>query len=116
MRGMIAIDTMHSRIRLGTGLSGLAALVLVALALLLPASASAQDCVGPTGDQYCPNTQVLTGSGSGSGGDPQDPSATAAGGLPFTGFDIALSLVAGAGLLGAGLVLRRASRSRDVAG
>jgi hypothetical protein len=117
---MIAIDTKNSRIGFGAGICGLAALLLVGLALVLPAAASAQasgqDCAGPTGDQYCPNTQVLTGSGSGSGGDPQDPSGTASGGLPFTGFDIALSLAAGAGLLGAGLALRRASRARDVTG
>jgi hypothetical protein len=113
---MIAIDTKNSRVGFGSGICGLAALVFVGLALLLPAAASAQDCAGPTGDQYCPNTQVLTGSGSGSGGDPQDPSATASGGLPFTGFDIALSLAAGAGLLGAGLALRRANRARDIAG
>jgi hypothetical protein len=113
---MIAIDTKNSRIGFGSGVCGLAALLFVGLALLLPAAASAQDCAGPTGDQYCPNTQVLTGSGSGSGGDPQDPSATASGGLPFTGFDVALSLAAGAGLLGAGLALRRASRARDIAG
>jgi hypothetical protein len=113
---MIAIDTKNSRVGFGSGICGLAALLFVGLALLLPAAASAQDCAGPTGDQYCPNTQVLTGSGSGSGGDPQDPSATASGGLPFTGFDIALSLAAGAGLLGAGLALRRANRTRDIAG
>ena len=113
---MIEIDTKNSRIGFGSGICGLAALVFVGLALLLPAAASAQDCAGPTGDQYCPNTQVLTGSGSGSGGDPQDPGATASGGLPFTGFDIALSLAAGAGLLGAGLALRRANRARDIAG
>lgn len=113
---MIAIDTKNSRIGFGSGICGLAALLFVGLALLLPAAASAQDCAGPTGDQYCPNTQVLTGSGSGSGGDPQDPGATASGGLPFTGFDIALSLAAGAGLLGAGLALRRANRARDIAG
>jgi hypothetical protein len=114
---MIAIDTKNSRNRVGSGICGLAALLFVGLALLLPAAANAQDCAGPTGDQYCPNTQVLTGSGSGSGGgDPQDPSGTASGGLPFTGFDIALSLAAGAGLLGAGLALRRAGRARDITG
>lgn len=115
-RGMIAIDTMHSSIRPGSAIGAAAALLLVGLALLLPASAGAQDCAGPTGDQYCPNTQVLTGGGSGSGGDPADPSATGAGGLPFTGLDLALSLAAGAGLLGAGLALRRMSSSRDAAG
>ena len=87
---------------------------IVALALIAPATSGAQDknCSGPTGDQYCPNTQVLTGSGSG-----EDPgSADPAGGLPFTGFDIGLSLAAAAGLLGAGLALRRAGRSRGSAG
>jgi hypothetical protein len=88
------------------------AAAIVALALIVPAGAGAQEknCSGPTGDQYCPNTQVLTGSGSG-----EDPgsaeSADPSGGLPFTGFDIGLSLAAAAGLLGAGLVLRRVGRS-----
>jgi hypothetical protein len=113
---MIEIDTLNSRSGLITGLRGLAALALVGAALLLPASASTQDCAGPTGDQYCPNTQVLTGSGSGSGGDPVDPSSASGGALPFTGFDLALTVAAGAGLLGAGFVLRRASRSRSAAG
>jgi hypothetical protein len=87
---------------------------VVVLALALPASAAAQgtDCAGPTGDQYCPQTEVLT-----SGGGSDDPSASAdpAEGLPFTGFDVALALVAGAGLLGAGLTLRRMNRSRGTA-
>jgi hypothetical protein len=90
------------------------AAAIVALALIAPATAGAQDrdCTGPTGDQYCPQTQVLTGSGSG-----EDPgSADPAGGLPFTGFDIALSLAAGVGLLGAGLALRHAGRSRSTSG
>jgi hypothetical protein len=90
------------------------AAAIVAMALIVPAASVAADknCTGPTGDQYCPNTQVLTGSGSGSDPGSADPS----GGLPFTGFDIALTLAAGAGLLGAGLVLRRAGRSRSAAG
>jgi hypothetical protein len=98
----------------GKGICGLGAALLVALLLAFPAAAGAQeDCAGPTGDQYCPKTEILTGSG-GDSADPQDPgSASASGGLPFTGFDVALSLVAGAGLLGAGLVMRRAARDRD---
>jgi hypothetical protein len=90
---------------------------IVALALIAPATSGAQDkdCSGPTGDQYCPNTQVLTGGGSAEDPGSADP-ADAAGGLPFTGFDIGLSLAAAAGLLGAGLALRRAGRSRGSAG
>jgi hypothetical protein len=91
--------------------------LLAAVALMVPATAGAQDsdCIGPTGDQYCPNTQILTGSGSDSSDpvDPADPGSSAT--LPFTGFDLALSLAAAAGLLGAGFVLRRASRSRGTA-
>ena len=103
---------------LAKGFRALMAVALVSAALLFPAAAAAQqDCSGPAGDQYCPKTEVLTGGGGGSGGDtgdPQDPSGTSAG-LPFTGFDIALSVAAGAGLLGAGLALRRASRARGAA-
>ena len=84
----------------------MAAAVLAALALAFPVTAGAEPkCDGPTGDQYCPDTQVLTASGSGGDSDP-----SSGGGLPFTGFDLALSLAAGAGLLGAGLALHRASR------
>jgi hypothetical protein len=102
------------------GFRGLAVLGLTVLALAFPAAAGAQgqqDCAGPTGDQYCPPIQ-LTASGSGEDpGDPGDPgTGSSSGGLPFTGLDLALSLAAGAGLLGAGLVLRRASRSSDAAG
>jgi hypothetical protein len=98
----------------GRGLRALMAVAMTAAALLFPAAAGAQqDCTGPTGDQYCPNTEILTGSGSGSG-DPQDPQGPSgsSSALPFTGFDVALTLAAGAGLLGAGLALRRASQAR----
>ena len=101
------------------GAQGLAVLGLAVIALALPATAGAQggqDCAGPTGDQYCPPIE-LTATGSGSGEDPGDPgTGTSSGGLPFTGLDLALSLAAGAGLLGAGLALRRASRSSDASG
>jgi hypothetical protein len=107
------VDTRHSPNRLVKGISALATVVLTLAALSLPAVAGAQqDCTGPTGDQYCPNTETLTASGSGGSADPQDPSGQSSG-LPFTGFDVALSLAAGAGLLGAGLALRRASQARD---
>ena len=118
--GVTQMDTRSAMDGLAKRFLGLATLALVGAALLFPAAAGAQaakDCTGPAGDQYCPKTEVLrSGGGSGGGaGDPGDPSGTSAG-LPFTGFDLALSLAAGAGLLGAGFALRRASRARDAAG
>ncbi len=101
----------HRTTALSTGARGFAAVLLVALALVFPAAAAAaqgQDCAGPTGDQYCPHTQILTGSGSGEDPGTGDPSSD----LPFTGLDLTLSLVAAAGLLGAGVALRRFSHSR----
>lgn len=83
---------------------------VAALALGLPGPALGQelDCAGPTGDQYCPPTEVLTGSGSGTGDPPGD-----SGSLPFTGLDLGLTLAAAAGLLGAGAAVRRASRASE---
>lgn len=87
--------------RLTAAIAAIAAATLFAL----PAPAGAAECDGPTGDQYCPETQVLTGGGSGTATDP-----SGGGGLPFTGLDLGITLVAGAGLLGAGFALRRVSR------
>jgi hypothetical protein len=86
--------------RLSVALATVAAGVLFAF----PAGAAAQECDGPTGDQYCEPTDVLTASGSASS-DPGDPDA--AGGLPFTGLDLGLAAIAGGVLLGAGVALRR---------
>ena len=91
---------------------GVAALI-AAFAFAAPASAGTQDCTGPTGDQYCPETEILTGSGTASANPPA--SAEPGGALPFTGLDLALSVFAGAGLLGAGLALRQAGRPQDAA-
>jgi hypothetical protein len=99
---------------LAKGARSLAAALLVALALAFPAAAAAEgqgDCAGPAGDQYCPQTQILTGSGSGDDSGGGDGS----GDLPFTGLDLTLSLVAAAGLLGAGVALRRVSHTRGSA-
>lgn len=56
-------------------------------------------------------TAAATGSGTGSlgTGDPSDPA------LPFTGLEVALLGVVGAGLLALGLGMRRFSRSPDTA-
>ena len=91
----------------------MAAVLLVALALVFPAAdaAEGQDCASPTGDQYCPHTQILTGSGS----DESPGAGDTSGDLPFTGLDLTLSLVVAAGLLGAGVALNRAVRTRGAA-
>ncbi len=61
-------------------------------------AANAADCVipSPTQDQYCP---------------PAPPPATDRGGLPFSGYDVGLAALAAVGLVGAGVGLRKASRT-----
>jgi hypothetical protein len=96
----------HVGIRMKKRLSAATAALVAGVLFALPAPAGAADanCAGPTGDQYCDNTQVLTASGAGSS-ESTDP-----GGLPFTGLDLGLTVAAGAALLGAGVALRRVSR------
>ena len=99
-------------IELPKGARSVAAVLLVALALAFPAAAVAagqDDCAGPAGDQYCPQTQILTGSGSDSGDGPG--SGDASGDLPFTGLDLGIIAALGAVLVGTGLVLRRSTRA-----
>jgi hypothetical protein len=78
------------------------ALILV-LALAFPALSFAQTTPGD--DVYDPadkRSQVeVSASGGGGGGD--------GGGLPFTGLEVGLVALAGAAVLGTGLVIRRAS-------
>jgi hypothetical protein len=72
-------------------------LLVVAIALVvlaLPAAASAQT---PAQDVYDPKDLKVQGSD--------------AGGVPFTGLDIAVVVLAGAALLGTGVAIRRAARS-----
>lgn len=94
----------------------IALIAMFAVAVAAPA-AFAQD---PTDEQY--GNGVL---GVAAGGDSADDPATAAGGdeeasasatiteLPFTGLDIAAIAAIGAGLIGAGFVVRRAAHSAD---
>ena len=101
---MIAINT-HLRTASSRGALVVGA-ALAIVALMFPAAAAAErDCTGPTGDQYCPQVEVVANSGSG------DPSGDPAGGLPFTGLDLGLILALGAGLVATGIVLRRGSGS-----
>jgi hypothetical protein len=74
--------------------------------LAFPALAGAQ--VTPGDDIYDPadkkSTIAVSASGSGGGGGGDD-------GLPFTGLDVGLVLLAGAAVLGTGLAIRRAART-----
>jgi hypothetical protein len=90
----------NARLRVGSGV-----LALFVLALLPAATGAATD---PTDAQYSSSLdQISAGSGSGGGGDPGSAARDAAGGLPFTGLDVGLLAVVAAGLVLAGLLLRR---------
>ena len=94
----------------------LLAAVMAIAALSLAVTPAVAQTTDPTDAQYS-NTDDLIDSGVAGGGDSgvgePDGGATgsAAGGLPFTGLDVALASVVGALLLGTGLVMRRASGS-----
>jgi hypothetical protein len=79
------------------------------LALSVAGPALAQT---PTGDAY----GGLAGVQQGPGENGQPTAARAEGGeLPFTGFELGVIGLVGAGLLGTGLVMRRTLRSRGQA-
>lgn len=96
MRGVIDINRLPTSITTGIARAMFAA--TVALCVLAPI-AVAQD---PTVDQYEGTVTRVEGF--------SNTGATASGDLPFTGFDIGLAMVVAAGLLGIGLMLRRAGR------
>lgn len=98
----------------------LAAVVTAALALM-SVSAFAQT---PTGDAYGGLAGISQGpaGGNGSGGESAGVSAGSTattadtgGQLPFTGLELGVFAVVGAGLLGTGLVLRRTLRTNPQA-
>jgi hypothetical protein len=65
----------------------------------------------PANGQYSGVEGVVTGPGGPSGGVlGQDTGGGGVGNLPFTGADLGLYASAGIGMIGAGLLLRRASR------
>jgi hypothetical protein len=72
----------------------LVAVIITLIVLALPQAAGAQ--ATPTDDVYRKNTVQQQGS---------DP------GLPLTGLDLAIVVLAGATLIGTGVAVRRASRS-----
>ena len=86
-----------------------AVVLLVALALALPASALAQG--GSTCQAYNPQLCAVAGQPQ---AKPDGTSAGAsAGALPFTGLDVGLLAVGGCVLLGGGMIVRRLSLPRE---
>ena len=85
---------------------------MFAFAIVAPAGALAQS-ISPTDEEYRQGVLGVAASGG-----PGDPNGETAGGgtigeLPFTGLDVAAIAAIGAGLVGAGFVVRRASKSAD---
>ena len=80
-------------------------IAMLAVAIAAPAGALAQN-IDPTDEQYG-NGVVGVAAGGSEGGDSGISS------LPFTGLDVAAIAAIGAGLVGAGLLVRRAARTRE---
>jgi hypothetical protein len=80
---------------------------LLALAVAIMALAA-----GPAFAQTTDAYNGLAGAQQGGGGD-EAAAADTGGSLPFTGLELALVAIAGAGLLGVGFVVRRASGPRE---
>ncbi len=76
--------------------------MLFVLALAVPAFGQS-----PTRDAY----QGLAGAGQGGSGG--ETVSADGGSLPFTGLELSLIALAGVGLLGAGIAVRRATRLRE---
>lgn len=77
---------------------------MLAVAIAAPAAALA-DNINPTDEQYGNGVVgVAAGGSDGSSGISS---------LPFTGLDVAAIAAIGAGLVGAGLLVRKAARTRE---
>jgi hypothetical protein len=95
---------------------GLLALALVPIAILL-ASVAVASAADPTAAQYHSGTQQVSAFGgehvSGAGGGGASGLSSQIGGLPFTGMDVIVLVLAAVALVGGGLVLRRVAASSD---
>ena len=80
---------------------------MFALAIVAPAGALAQS-INPTDEEYRQGVLGVAASGG-----PGDPSTETISELPFTGLDVAAIAAIGAGLVGAGFVVRRAAKTAD---
>lgn len=86
-------------------------MIVLGLAMVLPASASASSC-NSTSSQYSHKTCSVvhvtspTTTTATSGPTTSTPEATSASTLPFTGLDLVLLAAGGGVLLGAGLLVR----------
>ena len=91
--------------------------VVAALALAVPAAASAQELgtsSSPTAAQYGDQSQEFSSGGSNTPPTSTDPSSSRAiASLPFTGADLIVLASGAVVLLGAGLLLRRQARARS---
>jgi hypothetical protein len=84
---------------------------LVAVTLVGAIGAGTAYASTPASDNYGNVEGVVTGGGGPSGGVAGD--VTGGGNLPFTGADLGLYASAGIGMIGAGLLLRRAGSRRS---
>jgi hypothetical protein len=87
------------------GLMKRIAILAVGISLMAPGAALASS--SSTCQAYNPQLCVVSSSSSGS---PGASAGSASGTLPFTGLDVVLLAVGGGTLVGAGFVVRRASR------
>jgi hypothetical protein len=94
--------------------TGLVALIVCILALAAgPAMAqptAIQDAY-PTADAYGGQVGAQQTGGSGGGGGSGPTVSGGTGSLPFTGFQLSMAALAGAGLIGTGFALRRTVRA-----
>jgi hypothetical protein len=81
--------------------------------LLVCAVAILAIAAGPAFAQTEDAYNGLAGAQQGGGGDNAAAAADTGGSLPFTGLELVLVAIAGAGLLGVGYAVRRASNPRE---
>jgi len=90
-----------------TPLSAALVAALAVIALALPTAAIAQQLT-PADVEYQPTLDLSVQAAPGNG---SPPATNGPGTLPFTGLDLVAFAAIGVGLLGSGLVIRRAAKS-----